>query len=98
MNKEEIKKLIKEEVDELMMRFFDEAMIEHDCFITKCINEKFEELNKSMMVVPIDELTKHQGHMLLFASYGDGETVSNYSLECEDCQTVIAYLDVGEEQ
>ena len=41
------KKLIKEEVDELMMRFFDEAMIEHDCFITKCINEKFEEMENS---------------------------------------------------
>ena len=46
MNKEEIRKLIKEEVDELMMRFFDEAMIEHDCFITQCINEKFEEREK----------------------------------------------------
>ena len=46
MNKEEIKKLIKEEVDELMMRFFDEAMIEHDCFITQCINEKLEEKEK----------------------------------------------------
>ena len=49
--------------------------------------------------VPIDKLQQHEGHEWVLATYFKNGVVWNYALECEDCEEVIADLDleVGEE-
>lgn len=49
------------------------------------------------LIIPIDKLVEHEGHMILFTSYGKDGIIYNYSLECEDCQSVIADIDIEED-
>jgi len=48
----------------------------------------------NQLPIDLDTLKEHIEHELVFTTFGTDGVVWNYTLACEDCQAVIADLDV----
>ena len=48
----------------------------------------------NQLPIDLDTLKEHIEHELVFTTFGTDGDVWNYTLACEDCQAVIADIDV----
>jgi|ETNvirenome_6_85_1030632.scaffolds.fasta_scaffold19429_8 hypothetical protein len=48
----------------------------------------------NQLPIDLDTLKEHIEHELVFTTFGTDDDVWNYTLACEDCQAVIADIDV----